>query len=103
MKVGRAKNAAALRLLGSCTQPGFDVGALCALSHIVPGSSQILQHLADHCPNIGEAEAPNAIMGWTVFQPRREQWTRQRYQLAPPERLAQPPAIRDSARYRACA
>ena len=27
-----------------------------------------------------EAEAPNAIMGWTVFQPRREQWTRQRYQ-----------------------
>src|SRR5512132_2183482 len=28
-----------------------------------------------------EAEAPNAIMGWTVFQPRREQWTRQRYQV----------------------
>ena len=30
-----------------------------------------------------EAEAPNAIMGWTMFQPRREQWTRQRYQRAP--------------------
>src|SRR5512132_1054018 len=30
-----------------------------------------------------EAEAPNAIMGWTVFQPQREQWTRQRYQRAP--------------------
>ena len=26
------------------------------------------------------AVAPNAIMGWTVFQPRREQWTRQRYE-----------------------
>jgi hypothetical protein len=36
--------------------------------------------------NDGEAVAPNAIMGWTVFQPRREQWTRQRYQLAPPGR-----------------
>jgi hypothetical protein len=33
---------------------------------------------ADSACNIGEAEAPNAIMGWTVFQPRREQWTRQR-------------------------
>jgi hypothetical protein len=42
-----------------------------------------------------EAEAPNAIMGWTMFQPRREQWTRQRYQMAPPGELAQPPAIRE--------
>jgi hypothetical protein len=27
-----------------------------------------------------EAEAPNAIMGWMVFQSRREQWTRQLYE-----------------------
>ena len=40
-----------------------------------------------------EAEAPNAIMGWTVFQPRREQWTRQRYQLAPPESLRSRPQL----------
>src|SRR5512146_163881 len=40
-----------------------------------------------------EAEAPNAIMGWTVFQPRREQWTRQRYQVAPPESLRSRPQL----------
>ena len=44
-----------------------------------------------------EAEAPNAIMGWTVFQPRREQWTRQRYQLAPPESLRSRPQLENSA------
>src|SRR5512132_4200165 len=32
----------------------------------------------DSACNIGQAAAPNAIMGWTMFQPRREQWTRQR-------------------------
>ena len=44
-----------------------------------------------------EAEAPNAIMGWTVFQPRREQWIRQRYQLAPPESLRSRPQLENSA------
>src|SRR5512134_2076900 len=44
-----------------------------------------------------EAEAPNAIMGWTVFQPRREQWTRQRYQVAPPESLRSRPQLENSA------
>ena len=43
--------------------------------------------------NIGEAEALNAIMGWTMFQPRREQWTRQRYQRAPPESLRSRPQL----------
>ena len=40
-----------------------------------------------------EAEAPNAIMGWTVFQPRREQWTRQRY-----ESLRSRPQLENRAR-----
>jgi hypothetical protein len=44
-----------------------------------------------------EAEAPNAIMGWTVFQPRREQWIRQRYQLAPPESLRSQPQLENGA------
>jgi hypothetical protein len=48
-----------------------------------------LQHL--------EAEAPNAIMGWTMFQPRREQWTRQRYQRAPTERLRTRPQLENRA------
>jgi hypothetical protein len=26
--------------------------------------------------HIGRPKQPNAIMGWTVLQPRREQWTR---------------------------
>jgi hypothetical protein len=44
-----------------------------------------------------ETEAPNAIMGWTVLQPRREQWIRQRYQLAPPESLRSRPQLENSA------
>ena len=59
---------------------------------------------ADSACNIGEAEAPNAIMGWTVFQPRREQWTRQRYQLAPPESLRSRPQLENlPVRSRQCA
>ena len=42
-----------------------------------------------------EAEAPNAIMGWTVFQPRREQWTRQRY-----ESLRSRPQLENRAHHR---
>jgi hypothetical protein len=42
-----------------------------------------------------EAEAPNAIMGWTVFQPRREQWIRQRY-----ESLRSSPQLENGARFR---
>ena len=35
-------------------------------------------------------------MGWTVFQRRREQWARQRYQLAP-ESLRSRPQLEYSA------
>ena len=61
------------------------------------GSVGACQISADSACNIGEAVAPNAIMGWTVFQPRREQWTRQRYQLAPPESLRSRPQLENSA------
>src|SRR5512133_1614056 len=44
-----------------------------------------------------EAEAPNAIMGWTMFQPRREQWTRQRYQRAPRKACAAARKLENSA------
>ena len=37
-------------------------------------------------------------MGWTVFQPRREQWTRQRYQVAPPESLRSRPQLENRAK-----
>ena len=47
-----------------------------------------------------EAEAPNAIMGWTVFQPRREQWTRQRYQA--PESLRSRPQLENRAPMQQC-
>jgi hypothetical protein len=36
-------------------------------------------------------------MGWTMFQPRREQWTRQRYQRAPTERLRSRPQLENGA------
>ena len=39
---------------------------------------------------VREAEAPNAIMGWTMFQPRREQWTRQRYHGLPESLRSRP-------------
>ena len=64
------------------------------------GSVGACQISADSACNIGEAVAPNAIMGWTVFQPRREQWTRQRYQLAPPESLRSRPQLENRARTR---
>ena len=70
------------------------------------GSVGACQISADSACNIGEAVAPNAIMGWTVFQPRREQWTRQRYQLAPPESLRSRPQLENSgpgSDIRACA
>jgi hypothetical protein len=35
-------------------------------------------------------------MGWTMFQPRREQWTRQRYQRALPESLRSRPQLENS-------
>ena len=39
----------------------------------------------------------SGVMQTGVFQPRREQWIRQRYQLAPPESLRSRPQLEDGA------
>ena len=62
-----------------------------------PGEVRLRVASANSACNIGEAVAPNAIMGWTMFQPRREQWTRQRYQLALPESLRSRPQLENRA------
>jgi hypothetical protein len=51
---------------------------------------------ADSACNIGEAIAPNAIMGWTVFQPGENSGPGSGISWRPGE-LAQPPAIREQS------
>ena len=61
------------------------------------GATKAKVALARKLAVILQAVAPNAIMGWTLFQPRREQWTRQRYQWAPPESLHSRPQLENKA------
>ena len=80
------RNRAGIMEIWRRTRAGAPVPVLCTVPSARPTEARCARCRL-------QAKAPNAIMGWTVFQPRREQWTRQRYQVAPPESLRSRPQL----------